>query len=316
MSQVAIQRNIEVVTTEIITIKQQTMQGFLQGSIEIGRRLVEAKEMVPHGEWGTWLKDSVDFSQSTANNMMRLYESYGDKQMSLFEGESQALGNLSYTQAVALLAIPDEEREQFIEENNPAELSSRELQKLIKEHKQLQKKLQDSEKLIEQERQEKQKQKEQFDKYAAELAQEKKNLTAMTEKLKSDLQLAIEAGNVEDANRLQKELDKSKGKLQSTEKRVQELEQQLKEKPKEIIVPQEVIKVPEEVEAELAQLRAQLAKNTNVAVTKFEVVFKALVDDFNDLLSALNEIKEKSPDEYPKYKTAVSGLLSKMAEPL
>jgi len=77
--------------------------------------------MVEHGQWGNWLKDSVDYSQSTANNLMRIFEEYGSNQIALFgnNANSQALGNLSYTQAVALLGIPAEDREQMTDSLAP-----------------------------------------------------------------------------------------------------------------------------------------------------------------------------------------------------
>ena len=49
---------------EISFIKAQTEQMVLMNSIEIGRRLCEAKELIKHGEWD-WLR-KVSFSQRTA----------------------------------------------------------------------------------------------------------------------------------------------------------------------------------------------------------------------------------------------------------
>lgn len=42
--------------SEIRMITEQTKQVVLFNSIEIGRRLTEAKAMVKRGTWGTWLK--------------------------------------------------------------------------------------------------------------------------------------------------------------------------------------------------------------------------------------------------------------------
>lgn len=57
--------------SEIRMITEQTKQVVLFNSIEIGRRLTEAKAMVKRGTWGTWLKERVDYSQRTANNFMK-----------------------------------------------------------------------------------------------------------------------------------------------------------------------------------------------------------------------------------------------------
>lgn len=133
MSELVTVRDIQTVTTEIWMIRRQVEQTALSGAIEIGRRLTEAKELLPHGEWGKWLQEEVSFSQRTANNFMRLAAEYGDAQVSLFGGNPQALADLPYTKALQLLAVPEEEREAFAEEHNVADLSSRELEKLIRE---------------------------------------------------------------------------------------------------------------------------------------------------------------------------------------
>ena len=133
MSELITVRDIQTVTTEIWMIRRQVEQTALSGAIEIGRRLTEAKELLPHGEWGKWLQEEVSFSQRTANNFMRLAAEYGDAQVSLFGANSQALADLPYTKALQLLAVPEEEREEFAAANNVADLSSRELEKLIRE---------------------------------------------------------------------------------------------------------------------------------------------------------------------------------------
>lgn len=133
MSEIVTVRDIGTVTTEILMIRQQVNQAALCGAIEIGRRLSEAKGLLPHGEWGRWLREEVAFSQRTANNFMRLYAEYGDRQTSLFGGNPQTFADLPYTKALQLLAVPEEEREEFAAEHNVAELSSRELQRLIRE---------------------------------------------------------------------------------------------------------------------------------------------------------------------------------------
>ena len=121
-------RTVEVVTLEIRTLQRQAQQVVLGYAIEIGRRLEEVKAMLPHGRWGDYLKNEVAYSQSTAQNFMR-------SQQSLFGGvaNSQALGNLTYTKALQLLAIPDaEDRERFAIENDVEHMSVRELNEALK----------------------------------------------------------------------------------------------------------------------------------------------------------------------------------------
>lgn len=131
------ERTPQIIAAEINSIKDQTGRMLLYSSIEIGRRLTEAKSMVNHGEWGKWLENSVSYSQSTANKLMRLFEEYGAK---LTDGKdslnSESIPNLSYTQAIILLGIPEEERKSFMEEHDVASMSTRELKQAVLERDQ------------------------------------------------------------------------------------------------------------------------------------------------------------------------------------
>ena len=135
MSEIITVRDIQTVTTEINMIRQHVNQVALNGAIEIGRRLVEAKEMLPHGEWGSWLKERVEISASAAQNFMKLFEEYGDEQITLTGAvaKSQTFGNLPYTKALLLLSVPENEREAFAEENDVEHKSVREINRLIRE---------------------------------------------------------------------------------------------------------------------------------------------------------------------------------------
>lgn len=103
--------------------------------IEIGRRLVEAKEMLNHGEWLPWLERETEFSTSSAARYMKVFEEYGAAQLGLFgpETNSPTLGNLSISNALRLLAIPENERESFAQEVDAEHLSARDLEALVKE---------------------------------------------------------------------------------------------------------------------------------------------------------------------------------------
>lgn len=126
-------RTPDTIATEINLIVQKTKEVVLSAAIEIGKRLVEVKELVKHGEWEQWLQDNVNYSQSTANNLMAVYREYGSDQQSLFDRmNAAAIENLSYSKAVALLVLPREQREEFLEQNPVEDMSTRELQAAIK----------------------------------------------------------------------------------------------------------------------------------------------------------------------------------------
>ena len=128
-------RTADVVALEIRTLQRQAQGIILSYAIEIGRRLEEVKAMLPHGEWGPWLKRELDYSQSTAQNFMRVFREYGDNQISFFGAapKSQTFGNLTYSKALRLLAIPDEEeRARFVEEHDVGSMTTRELTEALK----------------------------------------------------------------------------------------------------------------------------------------------------------------------------------------
>ena len=80
-----VNRTPEIIAAEINGIKEQTKKMVLYNSIEIGRKLTEAKLLMDHGEWGKWLENAVDYSKSTANNLMKIFQEYGAEQITLLD---------------------------------------------------------------------------------------------------------------------------------------------------------------------------------------------------------------------------------------
>lgn len=273
-------RSAEVIAAEIRSIDAQTREIVLRSAIEIGKRLNEAKELVAHGEWGPWLEVNVQYSQSTANNFMRIAEEYGSN--------FQAIENLSYTKALALLGVPADERDQFAQENNVEGMSARELQQTIKEKKQLEKELKKIQQAAEKER------------------IEREGLAEQVAKLQTELADAKIAGDAEEALKLQAALSDALVK-------VKQLEKELKAKP--IDVPAVVERIPAEVEKELAKLRKMAAQPGNdEKLVKFKVQFEGLGASFRDLLNTMAEIQIADPETHAKYRGAVIGLIGKMTE--
>lgn len=113
-------RTIEAITGEILDAKRAGGEAILT----IGRCLIEAKDMLSHGEWRSWLEERVEFSERSAQRFMRLAREWSNP---------TALSDLGATKALTLLALPPEEREQFMEENNVIDMSARQLEQAIKE---------------------------------------------------------------------------------------------------------------------------------------------------------------------------------------
>lgn len=123
-------RDIETVTGEVLKLKRQAGNTM----IAIGQKLIEAKEMLPHGEWLPWLHDRVEFSERMAQQLMQLAREMTNP---------QTFADLEPSKVLALLAVPAEEREAFAaqphnvggEEKTVKDMSVREIKEAIKQNK-------------------------------------------------------------------------------------------------------------------------------------------------------------------------------------
>lgn len=312
----AAQRDIKTVTTEIRTLHRQAQCMVLGYAIEIGRRLKEAKAMLDHGQWGPWLREEVDFSQSSANNFMRIFEEYGAQQVSLFgDANSQALGNLPYTHALRLLALPAEERESFAEEHHAEELSTRELEKLIRER--------DEARRAEQDAQEKAAAADKARAAAEELAKgaedARRDALAAAERLKN-------------AQAAEKDAKAAAKQAKAAAKQAKAELKALRENP---VIPAEVLEKLRAEEAERAAETAQQETSRRVAeaekaaqesarraeqaerqlaaadpeVATFKAWFRAVQDDFARMQETLGQVTD--PEKADKLRTAVRALLER-----
>ena len=306
------EERLVTLATEINTIKQQTQSIMMTSSIEIGRRLVEAKAAVGHGGWEAWLKENVNYSQRTASNLIKVFQEYGTGQQKLFgkEIKSQALADLSYTQAVALLGIRDpDERADFLEEHDVAAMTTRELEQAIKER--------DAAK-----------------KEAAEVREKYKEQDEEIRSLRTDgermererRELQNRNGYLQqalaDSKSEGKENEETKARLQEAQERTAKLEEELaamKAAPIETATI-EVEKIPDEVAAELARLRQEAEERSAQAALQgegekqkalFAARFALVQEGFNELLRLVRNMDEEDRD---RYQGAIRKLLAAMQE--
>lgn len=302
------ERTPEIVAAEIRQIADQTRKMVLNSSIEIGKRLCEAKEMVPHGEWAAWLEKNVDFSQSSANNFMKIYTEYGDIQGELWgaSAKSQTFGNLSYSQAVALLAVPAEEREEFVKENHVEDMSTRELQEAIKARDEAVK---------------------ERDKAREELEEEIKSRETEIDKIiKKDLKENI---------KLQKDLDFANKKLELEKKQHDTLMKAAEKNKEDQLAEIERLKAElaaaeakepepsEEMQAEIERLKEQLKKAellgaerlaADEETARFKVLFETVQNNFSELMDAMYSMRNE--EKRGKGKAAVRALLERLMKEL
>ena len=113
-------RTIETITDEILDAKRTGGEAILT----IGRCLIEAKDMLPHGEWLPWLNERVEFSERTAQKFMQLAREWANP---------NTLADLGASKALMLLALPEGELEQFVEDHNVIDMSAGQLKEAIRE---------------------------------------------------------------------------------------------------------------------------------------------------------------------------------------
>lgn len=308
-------RTPEVIAAEIRSIDQQARQYVIQSAIEIGRKLSEAKELVAHGEWGAWLKDNVNYSQSTANNFMRISAEYA---------KSQTFANLNYSQAVALLSVPAEERELFVEENNVAEMSTRELQAAIKEKQELERQLEEERKRIKAEQLAREEEKGQrealYAQYQTEMELRKKFQDELIAAQEAAAVAPAEAGSAADKAKAA-QLRKAEKALSESQQRIAALEADMKSKEEELNAKVEAAikerekelaeqarKREEDAAKQVADLQEQLRKNNNTAAIKVKVHFESLLSTFNELTVAVLSLENE------EQKKAISGRIAALCD--
>ena len=337
-------RDIREITAEIRTIQDSVRRTALSGAIEIGRRLTEAKELLQHGEWGDWLKREFEFSQSTASRLMQLFREYGADQGSLFGAETKyaTLQNISVSNALRLIAIPDEEREEFAAEHDIEHKSAREVEELIRQRQEADARAAAAEKALAEadeghalamaeldERLHSAQQAERDAKSIAEtanarvkaLAAERDKTAAELEELRSrPVEVAVEvdeeAVRKAAAEAKAKAEQKAKAKLEKLEKKLtaatQELEAYKDGDNRELEQSRARSAALEKELAEERERARKAAELQDADVSAFGVHFVNVQRDFNDLLVALNKVRAAAPETGEKLTSAVRALVEKI----
>ena len=88
-------------TIEIKFYLNQTAQNI----IEVGKRLIQAKELVAHGEWQNWLQNNFNLKYTAATRFMQIAERFSNLPTS---------EHLNTSQMFEMLALPAGDEEKFI----------------------------------------------------------------------------------------------------------------------------------------------------------------------------------------------------------
>lgn len=267
MSAAGEERSITTITDEIIFYK--SVGG--QAVIEIGKRLMEAKAQLKHGEWLPWLSEKVEFSETSAQNFMRVAREYGNTQL---------VGDLGVSKALALLALPASERENFAsekhlvngEEKSVAEMSKRELEEAVRQQKIAEAERNEARRALEAQRKE-------------------------TEEANAKVQAAQDAADAARA-----EVENAQGTALAAQERAAELERELKalrEKPVDVAV-QTVNASEEQIAAAVAEAKKDAEAEKTEALGKKAEELKKAKDELKKAkaeMAAAAEALKKAEDE-------------------
>lgn len=321
MNEIQTQRTPDIIGAEIRGLTQQAKTMTLWFGIEIGRRLTEAKEMLEHGQWLAYLKEQTEFSQPSASRLMRLYDEYGAKQTSLFGAELNysTLNNLSISNALRLLAVPEDEREEFAAEHDVEHMSARELDELIKQRDEAEQRAARAEEQVQQAADGAAKADEQYQKAKQELHLLREKLgnaeaqKAAAEKELSELrERPVEVAVEVDEKAVAEAVTAARAKNDAEwAEKMAKVKNELSEAGLKAEKLKAKIKKAEERAAELERLKkSQTLNDPNTAV--FKQIFEQVQEDFNKLHGSLLKVRASDPDTAQKLTAAVRALVDKM----
>lgn len=325
MNEIQTQRTPDIIGAEIRGLTQQAKTMTLWFGIEIGRRLTEAKEMLEHGQWLAYLKEQTEFSRSSAGRLMTLYKEYGAAQTSLFGAEANypTLNNLSISNALRLLAVPEDEREEFAAEHDVEHMTAGELDELIKQRDEAEQRAAKAEEQVQQAADGAAKADEQYQKAKQELHLLREKLgnaeaqKAAAEKELSELrerpvevavevdekavEEAVTAARAKNDAEWAEKMAKVKNELSEAGLKAEKLKAKIKKAEEKA----------EEKAAELERLKkSQTLNDPNTAV--FKQIFEQVQEDFNKLHGSLLKVRASDPDTAEKLTAAVRALVAKM----
>lgn len=289
-------RPLEVIGGEIESIKANARGMFVaceayarHSCFEIGKRLLEGKESVDHGQYLPWL-ETLGYTQQSANNLIRIYKEMGN---------DEAFKALTYTQMVELLPLAPEKRVEVLPEIE--DKSSREIKRLVKELKaaeeeklKAQTALGDAEELIVMRDKQIQKlSKENVDNFAAKTTAE-----AEAKKLKKDLNDKLKQANqmLAEATEIEKKKDAQ----------IKELEAQVKKKEKRDLTDSELASIYRAAEKEVAAKQAKAEAQADPRLVEINLQLK---DIQTRIFRVSNLITELSAEEREGLSQRVSLIL-------
>jgi len=301
------ERTLPVIASEIKTIEEVVYRTTLEGVIQIGKRLEEAKGQIGHGSFSDWCKECLGYSQRQAQKYMEISSKYSDENSPF--SNANISSHLSISKAYSLLALPEEEVENFTKEHDVESLTVKQLEEEIKNLKE--------EKTRELE--EKTKEVQDLKNIMLQLENEKANIPD-TEALEAELKQMREALEQAEAEKekLEQKVDKFKGKIDRAEEEKEKAVKKVTDERDDAIktaVNEAIEETYREAQRAAEEEMAELKKRLNSADPVL-VKFKERFDTLQTCVENIKEAITESEDEQQKanMKRALKTALSQIQE--
>lgn len=114
----------DLTTLERVTAEARILRMSINMNMfHLARVLVEAKEVVPHGEWLAWIRENADVSEKTAEDMMAAYRRFKD---------NPQIQQLAPSKTYKLLALPAGTESAFLEQHDVENMTTRQIAEAVK----------------------------------------------------------------------------------------------------------------------------------------------------------------------------------------
>ena len=310
------ERTLPVIISEIHIIEQNVTKTALEGAVQIGARLQEAKEQIGHGNFEDWCQENLNYSKRTAERFMKLATEFGGENSLL--SNTTALSHFSITKALSLLKVPEEERETFDEEHKSEDMTTRELEEEIKR--------------LKEEKEEAEEEAESLRTGREDAEAEVNKMSREVEELKRQLQDAEKnAVDAAEINILKEKLEKEKTKAKEAQEKLKkekavrqekidaEIEKRKADMQKEAETKAgKVLQKAEEerkgLQSENEALKRKLANAGNESIVKFKILVDQLQDIFDQCGQCI--LVEQDHTRSEKMNAALRQVVEKFREDL
>ena len=298
---------------------------------ETGRRLIEVKSRIPHGEFGKWCEKNLEFSYRKAARTMQLAEKMDDEN-SLFS-KMPTLANIGISRVWALLAAPEEVAAEVVENNDVESMKVRELQDEIAKVKAEKEAAERKANTLEGNNDSIRKELASMQRELAESVTEKEfnEMQAAAQAQKEDLTKELNEAKAE-SGAIQAKLDKAKEDLKKLKAKQKELESAKDEEVQKAIegkVSEIEAKAKADAEAhsqelldrtqsqvkncmeQIEKLEAEKAKLSNTALMEFKVYVDQMQDIYDKLNDMITEESLKDEELGAKMRTALQTVVGR-----